>query len=611
MNNKRHRDKYHIDINEFIVNILNNNNNDYYYLNDKYNISVLDNSKNNLRLLIEINGNHFDINTVKYNNNENENEMIMKLAISDYLFRTLSMAISKNRMKNEWIESYENYLDQFIIHRSFISINKSNNNNNSDCIINGIVYMNKLNYKEDINQLSLSILNVVDQWIEIGKLSSQNFQEFYHCLQDQYELRTLLKSSNAIAFVANGSILPRCGGNDKRLDSDKVVPFMSPVSLEKEFILQYKGKITGMLIPKGVTVITGGGYNGKSTLLNALKMGIYDKVSGDGREFVIIDRDATSLRSEDGRYINSIDVSSFISNLPAASALDTTNLCTNNASGSTSMASIAIENIEFGTTVMLLDEDTCASNFMIRDSRMRSLIKNEPIIPYIYRVNGLYKCLDISSIVVVGGSGDWFDVQDTTIMMDNYECLDVTKRVVSISKTFCTGRVQYNGQGLVHQLSWNNDIYQRHINIHSFYDGLTKLCDEPSNLLLTSSLSGNSLHINNDHLFIDLSKIEQKIPGSMSTRGIGLAILFIVFKYSKVTSISLFKLVKEFDDIRYHWNNTNTIDNTCESTCNEDLNRLKQIHSRNLNGKAFLFPRNYEIISAINRCRLATFHNPT
>jgi hypothetical protein len=275
---------------------------------------------------------------------------------------------------------------------------------------------------------------------------------------------------------------------------------------------------------------------------------------------VIIDRNAATLRSEDGRYINSVDVSSFISNLPAASELDTTNLCTTNASGSTSMACNVIENIEYGTSVMLLDEDTCASNFMTRDSRMRSLIKNEPIIPYIYRVNGLYKSLDVSSIVVIGGNGDWFDVQDTTIMMDNYECIDVTKKVSSISKTFCTGRVQFNGQGLVHQLSWTSDIYQRHINIKAFYNELIKLCDEPLNLLLTSSLSGNSLHINNDHLFIDLSKIEQKIPGSMAARGIGIAILFIVFKYSNMTSINLFKVIKEFDNIKYNWNN-NSMDN--------------------------------------------------
>jgi hypothetical protein len=172
---------------------------------------------------------------------------------------------------------------------------------------------------------------------------------------------------------------------------------------------------------------------------------------------------------------------------------------------------------------------------------MRSLIKNEPIIPYIYRVNGLFKGLDVSSIVVVGGSGDWFDVQDTTIMMDNYVCLDVTSRVRSISKTFCTGRVQFNGQGLVHQLPWEHDIYQRHININALYLSIMKLCDNNhSNLLLSSSLSGNSLYINN-HLFIDLSKIEQRIPGSKISLGIGVALFFIIFKYSQERSINLIK----------------------------------------------------------------------
>lgn len=335
-------------------------------------------------------------------------------------------------------------------------------------------------------------------------------------------------------------------------------------------------------------------------------MGIYNKIPGDGREFVVIDYNATTLRSEDGRYINSVNVSSFISNLPTASELDTTNLCTTNASGSTSMAASVCENLESNCSVMLLDEDTCASNFMIRDSRMRSLIKNEPIIPYIYRVNGLFKGLDVSSIVVVGGSGDWFDVQDTTIMMDNYVCLDVTSRVRSISKTFCTGRVQFNGQGLVHQLLWEHDIYQRHININALYLSIMKLCDNNhSNLLLSSSLSGNSLYINN-HLFIDLSKIEQRIPGSKISLGIGVALFFIIFKYSQERSINLIKLVNEFDDMRSKWINRNENDKSND----DNMKLLQQIHTTNLKGKSFLWPRHFEIISAANRCRFSLFHKP-
>jgi hypothetical protein len=133
------------------------------------------------------------------------------------------------------------------------------------------------------------------------------------------------------------------------------------------------------------------------------------------------------------------------------------------------------------------------------------------------------------------------------------------------------------------------------------------LCDNNhSNLLLSSSLSGNSLHINN-HLFIDLSKIEQRIPGSKTSRGIGIALLFFIFKYSHQKSLNLIKLVNEFDDMRSKWTHRNEKD---KSDDDDNINLLQKIHNRNLNGKCFLWPRQYEIISAANRCRMSTFHKP-
>ena len=418
---KRSRDSDD-DLNDYMIKILSNDITNEHFYNDRYSIHFLDKDKTNMiRLSIEVDGNYFDL----LSSQLKENNEIKTLAICDWLFRSLALVIDNNTKdsNNNWIESYDHAIDQFIIHRSCISIVEKP----TTAIIAAIVYINTMKITKASTSFSL-ISTIINQWTEVGRISSQKFIEHYHCLEDQYELRNLVKAVGAIAFVANGSILPRAGGDSDKMLQSNVIPFQSPNTLEKEFTLKHSGKVKGMLIPKGVTVITGGGYNGKSTLLNALKVGVYSKIRGDGREFVIIDKDGTCLRSEDGRYISSVNVSSFISNLPPASDLDTTNLCTSNASGSTSMAANVIENLEQGTSVMLLDEDTCASNFMIRDSRMRSLIKNEPIIPYIYRVNGLYKSLDVSSIVVVGGCGDWFDVQNQTIMMDNYECFDVTNR---------------------------------------------------------------------------------------------------------------------------------------------------------------------------------------
>ena len=162
----------------------------------------------------------------------------------------------------------------------------------------------------------------------------------------------------------------------------------------------------------------------------------------------------STLRAEDGRHVNSLDISAFISDLPVASGLNNTNFSTQNASGSTSQASAVVEGLEAGVTGFLVDEDTSAVNFMIRDSRMRSLIDRETITPFIYRVSHLYLDKGISSVVVVGGSGDWLDVQSQTLLLENYGCEDATSRAKRISKAFCNGHIQYNGQGLVHKLPW-------------------------------------------------------------------------------------------------------------------------------------------------------------
>ena len=301
-----------------------------------------------------------------------------------------------------------------------------------------------------------TLMNLIENWILESSLISPSAISHWHSIEDQEYLRDFItKSDLGVCFVGNGSILPRAGGDDDRpLDSDKAIAFESPKSLQIEVNLPHKGKIIGMLIPKGVTVITGGGYHGKSTILKAISFGCYNVIPGDGREFVVTGVGGVTIRSEDGRYVSGVDITPFIDNLPSVTAVNPTNFSTTSASGSTSMAANVIEFMEHNPDLFLLDEDTCASNFMIRDSRMRSMIANEPITPFIYRVNSLYKQKNISSIVVIGGSGDWFDVQDTTIMMDNYICKDVSDRARSISRTFCTGRVQYNGRGLVHQLPW-------------------------------------------------------------------------------------------------------------------------------------------------------------
>ncbi|CAD7957772.1 unnamed protein product [Amoebophrya sp. A120] len=263
------------------------------------------------------------------------------------------------------------------------------------------------------------------------------------CVEDQQHLRAWCADNDLVAFVGDSAILPRKAGNDDRpMDRAKVVPFESPESSAFFVELPHRGKVRGMGIKKGVTLIVGGGFHGKSTLLQALQTGVYDKIPNDGRELVVTEENAFKLRSEDGRCVLNTDISPFIKNLPNTTANDsakTTNFTTQDASGSTSQAANISEALEAGATCLLVDEDTCATNFMIRDKRMQMLVANnkEPIQPFIDKVVPLFETTRVSTILVVGASGDFFEKADTVLCLENYIAKDVTaeaKKIVTSTK---------------------------------------------------------------------------------------------------------------------------------------------------------------------------------
>ena len=244
--------------------------------------------------------------------------------------------------------------------------------------------------------------------------------------EDKHYIREMLPKMGLCAFVADGSILPRESGISPR-PMKGGVKFRSPKELEVTLELPHRGKITGMGIRKGITLIVGGGYHGKSTLLKALELGVYDHIAGDGREYVITDSTAVKIRAEDGRSIRKTDISMFINDLP--NGKDTVGFCTEDASGSTSQAANVVESIEAGASLLLIDEDTSATNFMIRDELMQRVIHRdmEPITPFIERIRELYEDYGISTVIVAGSSGAYFHIADTIIQMDRYVPKDITE----------------------------------------------------------------------------------------------------------------------------------------------------------------------------------------
>lgn len=286
----------------------------------------------------------------------------------------------------------------------------------------------------ELEKILFNVLpNIVENTLIYNKINTKALSDRIKLVEDQEFIRNELENRNLVAFVGNNSILPRESGvSQKPLKDGK--KFISPKELEVEFSTPNRGIIKGMGIPKGITLIVGGGYHGKSTLLRALELGVYNHIEGDGREFVITDDSALKVRAEDGRAITKTDISLFINNLP--NGKDTKSFYTENASGSTSQAANIIEGIESGTKLFLIDEDTSATNFMIRDRIMQQLVAKdkEPITPFIDVAKSLYNEKGISTILVAGSSGDFFDIADLVIQMDNYEPFEVTEMAKALSK---------------------------------------------------------------------------------------------------------------------------------------------------------------------------------
>lgn len=259
-------------------------------------------------------------------------------------------------------------------------------------------------------------------------------QSIWLC-EDQQYIRQCLSEQGLCAFVADGSVLPRESGVSEK-PMKGAVTFLSPESLKVVLNLPHRGEITGMGIPKGITLFVGGGYHGKSTILQALQNGVYNHIAGDGREFVITDNTAFKLRAEDGRSITGVDISPFIRNLP--NKKDTVHFSTEDASGSTSQAANLMEALESGSELILIDEDTSATNFMVRDQLMAQVITpgEEPITPFINRVRGMYEDLGVSSVIVAGSSGAFFHMADTIIQMKEYVPIDITERAKQAAEAY-------------------------------------------------------------------------------------------------------------------------------------------------------------------------------
>ncbi len=411
--------------------------------------------------------------------------------------------------------------------------------------------------------------NIIDRALLYKNLNHAAVKAHVDAVEDQEALRNALKQKRIVAFLANGSILARRSGVDDRplreSPSEHVVPFQSPPGFEIEFELPQRGKIRGMGIPEGITLIVGGGFHGKSTVLNALERGVYNHIPGDGREYVSTVPEACKIRSEDGRRIEKVNITPFINNLPFGK--DTKQFSTDNASGSTSQAANIMEVVEMGSSLLLIDEDTSATNFMIRDERMQELVakEKEPITPFVDKVRQLYKDYGVSTILVMGGSGDYFDVADTVIMMDAYTPHDVSAATRSIIEKHETRRQEEGGQHF-------GVVVGRTPKVRSFDASRGKRDVKIDVKGLHTLIYGATA--------LDLSGLEQLV-GVSQTRAIGDIILYYSRKYAGREDSLHDGLKRLFDEL--------------------EQQGLDLLSPRKLGNYAM--PRIFEVAAAINRMR--------
>ncbi|MBI3014087.1 MAG: ABC-ATPase domain-containing protein [Candidatus Tectomicrobia bacterium] len=399
-----------------------------------------------------------------------------------------------------------------------------------------------------------------------ANLDAEAVRRHVETVEDQDALRSSLKGKKLVTFLANSSILPRASGVDDRpLHTAEAVPLQAPPSLEVELQCPNRGAIRGLGIPEGVTLIVGGGFHGKSTLLRAIERGVYNHIPGDGREYVVSRPDALKVRAEEGRSVCQVDIRPFIGPLPQGK--DTRCFSTENASGSTSQAAGIMEGIEAGAEVLLMDEDTSATNFMIRDHRMQQLVakEKEPITPFLDKVRLLYQDHGISTVLVMGGSGDYFEVVDTVIMMDEFVPRDVTSRAREIARTGALPRRREGGDSF-------GTAPNRHPDPASLSPGKGR------RETVVEAKGTRTLQFGRES--VDLNALEQLVsPGQ--TRAIGRIIVYAA---------------------RHHWNRGRSLREALELTQREIEEKGLDVISPFPAGD-LAEPRLLEVAAAINRMR--------
>lgn len=459
----------------------------------------------------------------------------MYIATADYCLREFADCIEKIDLEREHKTGKEKYTGKIYIHKpnqkillrnsAFIQDDKLN-------IMFVIRFPVHMMEKRNVVAGKLSVKIVKKELAKairdfVALFDRARYEQFITVYRRQLEIRSILKEKRLVCFIANSSILPRDNGDQPLLSA---VPFMSPREDEMELVLSDGHILKGMGIYEGVTVITGGGYSGKSTLLDSILAGVYNHIPNDGREYCITEQHSCKIIAEDGRSVTSLDISPFIRNV---TYFDTLNFSSLHASGSTSQAANIIEAISFGCKALLIDEDRTATNFMIRDSRMKQIIKDDPIVPFTDRVRQIHQEVNVSTILIIGGTSEYLDLADNVYMMKDYCLYNYNKEIELVRQN----SYEYYNTKDEDKVKWKLDRIIKSDTLTSF-----RKDTESNRIHEYICINEHNLQVGNN--IVDVSRLDTLISHQQKT-----TIAFITRHLANMKKESTFNLYKTVEEI--------------------------------------------------------------
>ena len=273
---------------------------------------------------------------------------------------------------------------------------------------------------------------IIRSALHFKNIDGEGLADWIEANEDADAARSLLAEQGLVAFVADGSVMTGQALREQRLSGPVLVPFRSPEELAVTLDLPNSGKTRGMGIPKGLTLIAGAGGQGKTTLLKALELGVYNHIPGDGRELVVAVGDTVGIRVEEGRRIENVDISPFYATY---GGVDAKHYSARQASLPVSQAANFMEALEIGASLVIIDEDTSSAELMSRDARHQALIPpgQETVTTFVDILPVTRDLFGVSAIISAS-SGDYLDVADSVILLENFQArsgIEEARRIIA------------------------------------------------------------------------------------------------------------------------------------------------------------------------------------